>query len=253
MATQAMKPRLMFLAPEDCPVPGNHRETDEKWQEQQQFRARVSGDRVRASFRTPDELAGLVTEALYNWRQNKSVDQTRSVISGQVSSALGKVVTRSATLSECLVAARALARELGDSDLEQFATKELAGWGDGEWTIPDPKSPELFPEYRQISAYATQDSQLNPMFAGGWGGNLNNALEFTRQDPEHFRAVRLFINLSVLGLEQTIQRCDETTLRVYQAEMEGDVHLTIYISGLSLQRVLDGIRQQLLSRMLRHG
>jgi hypothetical protein len=63
------KPRLMFLAPEDFPLPGNLTEDDVRRQKQQAFRTRVNTARVRASFKSPDHLATAVVAALHNLEQ----------------------------------------------------------------------------------------------------------------------------------------------------------------------------------------
>ena len=69
-AVSDSKPRLMFLAPEDFPLPANLVESDEKRAKQRQFRERVNQERVRDAFRSPEELARQVIQALRNWEQN---------------------------------------------------------------------------------------------------------------------------------------------------------------------------------------
>jgi hypothetical protein len=63
-ATQASKPRLMFLATEDFPVPFNLRESEEAFQKQRKFRERVGRERVVEFFRDPQVLATGVVAAL---------------------------------------------------------------------------------------------------------------------------------------------------------------------------------------------
>lgn len=78
------KPRLIFLAPEDFPLPANLRESDEQSQKQREFRQRASTGRIRDTFTSPEDLASRVTQAIHNWevetfRRNVSthdVDQT---------------------------------------------------------------------------------------------------------------------------------------------------------------------------------
>jgi hypothetical protein len=61
-------PRLMFVAPDEFPVPQHLIEPDDKRARQKAFRERVMVDRVVASFATPEGLAARVTQALANWR-----------------------------------------------------------------------------------------------------------------------------------------------------------------------------------------
>ncbi|NQT52936.1 hypothetical protein HQ576_12835, partial [bacterium] len=60
-------PRLMLIAPDDFPVPGNLREPQEKWEKQRAFRSRVGGERIRNSFSDPQDLATKAVAALGYW------------------------------------------------------------------------------------------------------------------------------------------------------------------------------------------
>jgi hypothetical protein len=53
-AVRGSKPRLMFLAPEDFPLPANLVESDETRAKQRQFRARVDQERIRETFVSPE-------------------------------------------------------------------------------------------------------------------------------------------------------------------------------------------------------
>lgn len=63
----ANKPRLVFIAPEDFPLPANLIETAAKRKRQQKFRERASQNRIRDTFTSPEDLAGRVTQAIHNW------------------------------------------------------------------------------------------------------------------------------------------------------------------------------------------
>jgi tetratricopeptide (TPR) repeat protein len=70
------KPRMMFLATEDFPLPTNLREPDERWNKQRAFRDRVSTERIRDTFSTFDDLARRVVQAIRNWEhQQAAADQ----------------------------------------------------------------------------------------------------------------------------------------------------------------------------------
>jgi hypothetical protein len=64
--------RLMFLADEDLPPPAVviAPESDDQRRRVQEFRGRVSKDAIRSSFRTPDELATRVLQAIQNWERS---------------------------------------------------------------------------------------------------------------------------------------------------------------------------------------
>jgi len=61
--------RLMFLAPEEFPLPMHLRESDEKWRKQRDFRDRVNAERIRAPFTSPEVLALRVVQAIRNWER----------------------------------------------------------------------------------------------------------------------------------------------------------------------------------------
>ena len=68
-AIAANLPRLMFLAPEDFPLPASLIEPDEKRVRQHAFRERVSAERIRDTFTSPEDLARRVVSAIRNWEQ----------------------------------------------------------------------------------------------------------------------------------------------------------------------------------------
>ncbi len=71
------KPRLMFLAPEEFPLPAKLIETDEKRAKQRAFRDRVNAERIRDTFTSPEDLAGRVRQAIYNWVQEQATVEAR--------------------------------------------------------------------------------------------------------------------------------------------------------------------------------
>ena len=73
-------PRLMFVAPDSVrPLP-SLRERDEIWKKQQAFRGRVSKDRIRAEFTSPENLATKITQAIRNWEHKNVVRKRTSCI-----------------------------------------------------------------------------------------------------------------------------------------------------------------------------
>lgn len=66
------KPRLMFLASTDFPMPAKLREPDWKHKRQQKFRAEVGKSQVVPFFEEPAALATRVIEAIHNWERDHS-------------------------------------------------------------------------------------------------------------------------------------------------------------------------------------
>ena len=65
-------PCLMFVAPEDLPVPVRLFIDDGNWEQQESFRKRVNREHIRDTFSSPDELAGKVVTAIRNWERKQS-------------------------------------------------------------------------------------------------------------------------------------------------------------------------------------
>lgn len=63
------RPRLLFLAREDFRVPAHLIESDESRDRQCAFRKRVSSERMRDTFTSPDDLAWRVVRGIRNWEQ----------------------------------------------------------------------------------------------------------------------------------------------------------------------------------------
>jgi len=75
-AVAAVIPRLMFIAPEDFPLPVHLTESDEKRAKQHAFRERVNTERIRAIFTSPEDLKYRVAQAIHNWeREPASVER----------------------------------------------------------------------------------------------------------------------------------------------------------------------------------
>lgn len=66
-------PRLMFLTPDDFPVPGTLRESDAKWGRQRSFRDRVRAERVVAEIQSPAGLATQVSESIRRWLREEGL------------------------------------------------------------------------------------------------------------------------------------------------------------------------------------
>ena len=102
--------RLMFVSPEDFPVPGHLIEPDARRQGQQAFRARVKADLIveasKAAFTGPAALASAVTQALANWRaERERVDEiTAELVAAKEAAA--ESAARAAALEHALAEGR---------------------------------------------------------------------------------------------------------------------------------------------------
>lgn len=71
-AVAAKKPRLIFLTPDDFRLPEGLRESEDNQQHQKDFRQRLSRERVRGTFVSPNDLALQVVQAIRNWEREQS-------------------------------------------------------------------------------------------------------------------------------------------------------------------------------------
>ena len=74
-ARAAKKPVLLYLAPDDFPVPANLREPDWKLDAQENFRKELSGSKEHINsvgFSSPDQLARQIVTDIYNWERERS-------------------------------------------------------------------------------------------------------------------------------------------------------------------------------------
>ncbi|HEY0348670.1 MAG TPA: DUF4062 domain-containing protein [Pyrinomonadaceae bacterium] len=71
------KPRLMFVADQDFPMPANllDRLGEHKQQQQQAFRKQVDEEVIRIKFKSPADLVTKVLQAIHNWHQKSLTDR----------------------------------------------------------------------------------------------------------------------------------------------------------------------------------
>jgi len=80
-AVAAGKPRLLFLAPDNFPIPANLIEPDDKREKQKLFRDRINCERIRDSFASPEDLAWRIVRAIHNWASDNARTDLDSIIS----------------------------------------------------------------------------------------------------------------------------------------------------------------------------
>lgn len=148
-AVETAKPRLMFLAADNFPMPANVRETEEKWHAQQTFRRRGSEERIRETFLLPEELALKVTQAIRNWEQDSSL-KSHGIKPGLLPVMPTIVVGRDEALRE-LKTRLGVAGKKQETAPTQILTA-VRGWpGVGKTTIAaalahDPDTRKAFPD-----------------------------------------------------------------------------------------------------------
>jgi hypothetical protein len=65
-------PRLVFVAPDDFPLPANLFESDAERARQRAFRERVGAERIRDEFASPADLATRLVKAIRNWEAQQA-------------------------------------------------------------------------------------------------------------------------------------------------------------------------------------
>src|SRR5258708_4596507 len=68
-AVKLDKPRFLFVAHEDLPLPPSLRERDVKYARQRTFREQAVKGVIRDTFTSPEDLAARVVQSIANWRQ----------------------------------------------------------------------------------------------------------------------------------------------------------------------------------------
>jgi hypothetical protein len=63
--------RLMFIAPDDFPLPANLIEPQEKHDKQEAFRRRIGNDQILSKFTTPENLVSEIKTAIHNWERKQ--------------------------------------------------------------------------------------------------------------------------------------------------------------------------------------
>jgi len=79
-AEEHQRPRLIFLTGDQFVPPNKFREPDAKWERQQAFRKRLSGDRIVDFFEQADVLAARVVTAVREWEVQHPVADTAPAV-----------------------------------------------------------------------------------------------------------------------------------------------------------------------------
>jgi hypothetical protein len=90
-AKKAGVPRLIFVTPDDIPLPASLRESDENHSKQQAFRKLVHAERIPDEFQSAEKLALAVVTALRNWETELATRQSRTAAIGDLANS-GKIL-----------------------------------------------------------------------------------------------------------------------------------------------------------------
>jgi hypothetical protein len=123
------------------------------------------------------------------------IDERKSSIeeegrSSVISDLLTMIHSRKVPLSQCVSQALAIARNLGNRELESFCRQELNGW--------EEKELEREPSYRRVEAYLSID-QVNTSYIG-WS-NADDIMNWMARNSERFTRGKLAISLAISKLE----------------------------------------------------
>jgi hypothetical protein len=73
-------PRLMFLSSDTLPAPAKDIEPDQVRDKQRAFRERICNERIPDTFTSPNDLAGRVRQALFNWERQAKIPRKTAPI-----------------------------------------------------------------------------------------------------------------------------------------------------------------------------
>jgi hypothetical protein len=142
-ARAAGVPRLVFLAPEEFPVPANLIERDDRRERQQAFRRRILSDDTVEFFSTREELTEAVVRALHNCRDvlvalHPNAAARTHTCSSRSSCARrdGTPASQFQTLAQCLLALQAKAESASSTIMGRAETVSRPGH-----RVPVPSAP----------------------------------------------------------------------------------------------------------------
>jgi tetratricopeptide (TPR) repeat protein len=244
LATSLGRPRLMLVASDEFRLPASLREPEEKHLRQVAFRTRVMEGRVVATFDDPAGLAGLVTQALANWRaEREKVDQ----ITEELIAAKEHAAELERTLAEEREALRAAVQALADKAREPDAPPKveqaLALLPEGRTAEAEAIFAEIV-ERKQVEGMAAlQEAAAAARHLGALAylDSTQKAIEAyataTRLDPDHVWSWILLgrLHLRAGSLAGAAGAFDQARAAAERAGSEGDVGVTYHELGMVRQ------------------
>lgn len=168
-----------------------------------------------------------------------------------ISGLLAKVQSRSDPLAGCIAAALPLAQDARDSEFETFCRSELAGW-----KIDRRHSSRI--SHREMQVFVSPFGEINTMYTG-WNGDFSAALDYIRNDKEHFFPFTMIVTYPVAALEAEIPNHSAKSLLVVRVpkgsllkNCEDPEKLVIaYARGDAYLHLLESIRRKITEYLLR--
>lgn len=171
-----------------------------------------------------------------------------------VTSLISKVNRSDANLAECVADALAVAQNRNSPELAAFCKRELSGYRG----LSEDELEALQPEHRLREGLFSTTAKLNAQFIG-WGGDVSQLLAFARKNKRFF-AWKVFVPDSLSRLQEQATAASPNTVIQIEMTLGGllpeetehqDVPVTGYFDPRSYQQILEGIRQQLLTRLFK--
>lgn len=159
-------------------------------------------------------------------------------------------------LSTVLAEGIALAREIGNADLEVFCRQEIAGIEDSS-AEPAEKAVSKY-SWRVVQMYASTQGQLNPNYIGF--RTSADLFHYMESHPEEFVPITLIWARPVADIERThVGRTPNSTamtLRVPRRDFNSDATkpdamINLYGKPDLAQGLIDSIRQEFVRRLLK--
>lgn len=232
--------RLVFVSPEDFPIPGNAIESAKRRRKQQAFRARVEKERQRASFSSQEEAVQSVLTALFNWQQNRPLpedgeanraiqqkepvegdDKNRDGVSGGPENSVRQITDAIETVTAALKSGELDFSEHDPDSVDSFATARL--YLSAKTLFGRRCTDELLTIHEMNALYSFRQ-QLSPV---GW----ESKLVWRSLISDSFNVVPGWFwfqsdkpNVVELFLWYTARRDTESSIRVHSIELLTKMH-----------------------------
>jgi hypothetical protein len=212
-------------------------------------------DRKYADFRSNYAL-GLahLAKALVRFSENTTTDLPliAPARSPGISELLARVQLRSSPVSECIARALSITIDVRDAEFEKFCRHELGGWPSDATTDP------AMVGHRQLRVILSPFGEINPEY-GGWDDEYANAWTEMEREKERFFPRNLILAWPVSAVESAARDIKRKGLIRFQLPKgsllneckDPETMVVAYARSNAYDVVLDNVRQQLTTRLLR--
>jgi hypothetical protein len=206
-----------------------------------------------ADFRADYETGLLQLLASIEPSQLVLADASSSRRSSAALDLLRATQARQLPLSNILVDILSQARELGSSELLNFARSEISGYETRSGPLKKGESPMTELEHRQISGYLSTH-EVNTQFFG-WSGDLGAALTHMRQEPKTFRPFTIIFSDPIVRVESQLLGSSSQKLLALKLPTTlftgkpSSSELNFYAAGDTFSNMYERIRVQLVKQL----